>query len=139
MRFPNVEVRKAFSDHLLNYFLEDLSKKTANKIRMARVLKGGKVSELMEVFKAFFASIPHDWYRKTELSGYEGFYASIFYCYFAALGLDVRVEEATNQGRLDMVVLFEGRCYLFEFKVVENEPEGEGSFAAKRETLLGEV
>ncbi|WP_456371314.1 AAA family ATPase [Thermodesulfatator atlanticus] len=124
LRFPNIEVRKAFSDHLLNYFLEDLSRKTASKIRMARVLKAGKVSEMLEVFRAFFASIPHDWYWKTELSDYEGFYASIFYCYFAALGLDVRVEEATNQGRLDMAVLFEGRCYLFEFKVVDDKPEG---------------
>ncbi len=131
LRFPNIEVRKAFSDHLLNYFLEDLSKKTANKIRMARVLKAGRVSEMMEVFRAFFASIPHDWYRKTELAGYEGFYASIFYCYFAALGLDVRVEDVTNQGRLDMAVLFEGRCYLFEFKVVEDEPEGKALLQLK--------
>ncbi len=131
LRFPNIEVRKAFSDHLLNYFLEDLSKKTASKIRMARVLKAGRVSEMIEVFRAFFAAIPHDWYRKTELAGYEGFYASIFYCYFAALGLDVRVEEATNQGRLDMAVLFEGRCYLFEFKVVEDEPEGKALLQLK--------
>ncbi len=131
LRFPNIEVRKAFSDHLLNYFLEDLSKKTASKIRMARVLKAGKVTDMMEVFRAFFASIPHDWYRKTELSGYEGFYASIFYCYFAALGLDVQVEDVTNQGRLDMAVLFEGRCYLFEFKVVEDEPEGKALLQLK--------
>jgi len=75
-------------------------------------------------FTVFFVSIPHDWYWKTELARYEGFYASIFYCYFAVLGLDVRVEEATNQGRLDMAVLFEGWCYLFEFKVVEDKSEG---------------
>ena len=36
----------------------------------------------------------------------------------------MRVEEATKQGRLDMAVLIEGRCYLFEFKVVEDKPEG---------------
>ena len=26
-----------------------------------------------------FFSITHDWYRKNELSGYEGYYANIFY------------------------------------------------------------
>ncbi len=36
----------------------------------------------------------------------------------------MRVEDATNHGRLDMAVLFEDRCYLFEFKVVEGEAEG---------------
>jgi len=78
---------------------------------------------LKDAFYAFFSSIPHDWYRRNELSGYEGFYASIFYCYFTALGLDVRVEDATSHGRLDMAVIFDRRCYLFEFKVVETGPE----------------
>ncbi|NPA48409.1 MAG: hypothetical protein GXO20_00355, partial [Thermodesulfobacteria bacterium] len=124
LRYPNLEVKSAFSEHLLSYFVQDLRAKTQNEIRLARLLEAGDIEGLMDVFRAFFASIPHDWYRKTELSGYEGFYASIFYCYFAALGLDVRVEDATNYGRLDMAVLFDGRCFLFEFKVVELVPEG---------------
>ena len=124
LRYPNLEVKSAFTGHLLNYFVEDLKAKTQNEIRLARLLETGDIEGLIDVFRAFFASIPHDWYRKTELSGYEGFYASIFYCYFTALGLDVRVEDATNYGRLDMAVLFDGRCFLFEFKVVELEPEG---------------
>ncbi len=124
LRYPNLEVKSAFSEHLLNYFVQDIRAKVENEIRLARILESGRIEELIDIFRAFFASIPYDWYRKTELSGYEGFYASIFYCYFAALGLEVRVEEATNQGRLDMAVLFEDRCYLFEFKVVEGQAEG---------------
>jgi len=38
--------------------------------------------------------------------------------------VDVRVEEGVSKGRLDMAVLFDDRCYLFEFKVVELEGEG---------------
>lgn len=53
------------------------------------------------------------------MANYEGYYASIVYCYFASLGLDVKPEEPTNQGQLDMAVLFEDRVYLLEFKVVE--------------------
>ncbi|MCW2311721.1 PD-(D/E)XK nuclease domain-containing protein, partial [Rhodoferax antarcticus] len=67
----------------------------------------------------------NDWYRKNELSGFEGYYASIFYSYFAALGLDIRLEEATNQGRIDMTVLFNQQVFLFEFKVVELNPAGQ--------------
>jgi hypothetical protein len=33
--------------------------------------------------------------------------------------LDVRVEESTNHGRLDMVVFFENKTYIIEFKVNE--------------------
>ncbi|NPA39639.1 MAG: hypothetical protein GXO57_04255, partial [Thermodesulfobacteria bacterium] len=33
------------------------------------------------------------------------------------------VEDATSAGRLDMAVLFEGRCYIFEFKVIELDGE----------------
>ena len=48
----------------------------------------------------------------------------MFYSHFAALGLDVTVEDATSRGRLDMTVRFNRQVYLFEFKVVELAPEG---------------
>ena len=48
----------------------------------------------------------------------------MFYSYFAALGLDITLEDSTSHGRLDMAVRFGGNVYLFEFKVVELEPEG---------------
>jgi hypothetical protein len=79
---------------------------------------------LKDLFHAFYASIANDWYRKNELSNFEGYYVSIFYSYFAALGLDIRLEDPTNQGRIDMTVLFNGQVFLFEFKVVEMNPAG---------------
>jgi hypothetical protein len=71
------------------------------------------------VFHSFFSSIPHDWYRKNEIAGYEGYYASVFYCYFTALGLDVTAEDATNHGRIDLTVNLEGKVFILEFKVVD--------------------
>jgi len=64
------------------------------------------------------------WYRNNPIAQFEGYYASVFYSYFAALGLDITVEDSSNQGRLDMAVRFQNRIYLFEFKVVELVPEG---------------
>ena len=49
---------------------------------------------------------------------------AFFYSYFAALGLDIVLEDTTNHGRIDMAAEFEGRTYIFEFKVVELTPEG---------------
>ncbi|MDR3158831.1 MAG: PD-(D/E)XK nuclease domain-containing protein [Zoogloeaceae bacterium] len=66
----------------------------------------------------------HDWYRKNEIDRFEGYYASVFYASFAALGLEIVPEDVSNAGRLDMAVKFNGQVYLFEFKVVEDEAEG---------------
>ncbi len=40
------------------------------------------------------------------------------------MGLDVRVEDVTNHGRIDMMVKLGVHIYIFEFKVVELLPEG---------------
>jgi len=124
LRYPNLEVKAALNRHILDYLVQSRAQREKNLIRLYRIFQKNDLAALKDLFQAFFASIPYDWYRKTELSGYEGYYASIFYAYFCALGLEVRVEEATSKGRLDMAVFFEGRCYLFEFKVVEEGPEG---------------
>jgi hypothetical protein len=71
-----------------------------------------------------FAGIPADWHRKNNIADYEGYWASVFYAYFAAIGLDATPEDSSYAGRLDMAVKFNHQVYLFEFKVVEIEPEG---------------
>jgi hypothetical protein len=76
------------------------------------------------LFTTFFASIPFEWHTKNPIAQYEGYYASVFYAYFAALGLEVIPEESSYAGRLDMAVRFNQQIYLFEFKVVEIEPAG---------------
>ena len=43
-----------------------------------------------------------------------GFYASVFYSYFAALGYDIAVEESSSNGRLDMAVRTAGHVFLFD-------------------------
>ena len=104
----------------------------ANVSRLYDILMADDLFALRELFHSFYASIPHDWYRKNQRAGHEGYYASIFYSYFAALGLDITVEDATNRGRIDMTVRFNRRIYPFEFKVVEMIPEGKALEQLKR-------
>lgn len=72
----------------------------------------------------FYAGLPHDWYRNNLIAKYEEHYASVFYSHFAALGHAVTVEDASSHGCVDMSVDFDGHIYLFEFKVIEQLPEG---------------
>ena len=76
------------------------------------------------MFHAFFASIPYQWYTNNDIADYEGFYASVFYSYFAALGYEIAVEESSSHGRLDLAVRTGAHVYVFEFKVVEMAPPG---------------
>ncbi|TYT75009.1 ATP-binding protein [Desulfobotulus mexicanus] len=117
LSFPNHEVKMSLTEFILGYFISSPKIQIDSGMKLYRLIEANKIDELKDLFYTFFASIPHDWYRKNELSGYEGYYASIFYCYFASIGLDVRAEDTTNQGRLDMSVKFEDRVYVFEFKV----------------------
>ena len=76
------------------------------------------------MFRAFFAGIPYEWHTNNDIANYEGYYASVFYSCFAALGLDTTVEDSSAQGRLDMALRFNDNVYLFEFKVIERASEG---------------
>ena len=76
------------------------------------------------LFRAFFAGIPYEWHTRNDIARYEGYYASVCYSWFAAVGLDITVEDSSSRGRVDLAVRYRGNVYLFEFKVVELEPEG---------------
>ena len=95
-----------------------------HEIRLYELLRANDFAGLRALFEALFAGIPHDWHRKNEIARYEGWYASVFYSHFAALGLDVAVEDGSSRGRVDMALRFNGQVYLFELKVVELAPEG---------------
>ena len=122
--YPNREVWQSLNDRLLRYLVRDPSRQTANSIRLYRLLEANDFAGLETLFQAFYASIPYEWYTNNDIADYEGYYASVFYSYFAGLGLDITVEDSTSHGRLDMAVRFNGNVYLFEFKVVEMAPEG---------------
>ena len=122
--YPNREVRQSLNRVLLRHLVQDAERQTANSIRLARLLEAQDCAGLKELFHAFFASIPYEWHTSNDIADYEGYYASVFYSYFAALGYEIAVEESSSHGRLDMGVLTGGHVYLFEFKVAEMSPPG---------------
>ena len=127
LRYPNREVYQSLSNSLLRAWTpQEPSTQPVmkNKRGLQEVLRNNDFSAMQSLFTAFFASIPHDWYRNNPIAQYEGYYASVFYTYFAALGLTITLEDTTHQGRIDMTVRFNGHIYLFEFKVVEFTPKG---------------
>ena len=124
LKYPNLEVQAALNNSLLQSLTGNLAVPGPHLSKLYKLLTVPDFAGLKNLFHAFYASIANDWYRKNELSKFEGYYVSIFYSYFAALGLDIRLEDPSNHGRIDMTVLFNGHVFLFEFKVVELNPAG---------------
>ena len=124
LRYPNQEVYQSLNNHLLKAWTPNGQPMLGNKKRLGELLLANDFAGLQQLFTAFFASIPTDWYRKNPIAEYEGYYASVFYAYFASLGLDLIPEDSSNVGRLDLTLKFNRNVYLFEFKVVELSSDG---------------
>lgn len=122
--YPNQEVEQSLNASLLAAYTGNAGRAEEHRLRLEDLLASNDLMALRDLFQSFFASIPHQWYVNNQIAQYEGFYASVFYSYFAALGLDTQVEDATNLGRIDMTLKVCERIYLFEFKVVESTPDG---------------
>ena len=122
--YPNREVRQSLNRTLLAHLVQDGGRSLTNSLRLQDLLASKDVAGMRALFEAFFASIPYEWYTNNDIANYEGYYASVFYSHFAALGLDIVVEDSSSRGRLDMAVRAHGHVYLFEFKVAEQSPPG---------------
>ena len=130
--YPNREVKQGMNEHLLRAMGPDPSRQGEHDLRLHEVLAANDFTGMEALFRAFFASIPHEWHTNNEIANYEGYYASVLYSWFAGLGLDVAAEESTSRGRLDMAVRFNSTVYLFELKVVPLGPTGAAMAQLKR-------
>ncbi|NBC48488.1 MAG: AAA family ATPase [Gammaproteobacteria bacterium] len=122
--YPNREVESSLNAALLGGLGADSQRSFSQRMRLLQCLRAVDFDGMKSAIAALFASIPTDWYRNNPIAQYEGFYASVFYSHLAALGLDLVPEDASNHGRLDLRLRFNGQIWLFEFKVVELAPEG---------------
>ena len=117
-------MRQSFNLSLADCLTGDESRREGHSIRLGQLLQAADFGGLERLFRALFAGIPYEWHSPNQISNYEGYYASVFYSYFAGLGLEVTVEDSGSRGRLDIAVRAGGRVYLFEFKVVERAGPG---------------
>jgi len=120
--FPNTEVRTSlnalFSEALIGRNF------SSHRNRLYELLEANNTSGLQNFINALFASIPHDWYRKNQISEFEGYYASVLYSMFASLGYEIIAEDTTNYGRIELTVKTKRAVWLFEFKVLSTPKRG---------------
>ena len=132
LSYPNFEVKTA----LTNYILDELTRSpyAKEKSRLWDLMETGDLDGLEELLRQLFAGIPHDWYRKNKIAEYEGYWASVIYSFFSSAGFDVRAEDTTYYGRIDITVLHRNKAYIFEIKVSENERKNKKGKTHNRKT-----
>ena len=135
--YPNREVRQSLNNRLLRAMAPDPSAQIGRGMALRRALDADDFPAIEALFRAFFASIPHNWFVRNRIADFEGYYASVFCSHFASAGLDVAVEDATGAGRLDMAVRHAESVHLFEFKVAESSSPG-AALAQLRERRYAE-
>ena len=122
--YPNLEVRRSLNGLLLDELTQNPSLRVSQGDRLYDLLMANDFAGVERLFKGIFASIPYELDLGRKLAGYEAHYTSVVYSHVQALGLDATLEDSSSSGRADMTVRFNANVYLFEFKVVDAEPEG---------------
>ena len=117
---PNLEVRLSLNDQLLAHLDERNRVPLEEGRRLRAHLEAHDFGNFAEQLKTWLSSIPYQWHNKNDLSRYEAWYASLLHMCFRAIGVEVRVEEASSHGRADMVVHLGKQVFILEFKMAES-------------------
>jgi hypothetical protein len=134
--FPNAEVKEAFSNYLLAYYLPSALDKTQLEYSspMRDALENQDFEAIQQIAQATYASVVYELHEKKyidttkdehqkaieaegELLRKEMFYHALFHILMNATGFRTESEILTNLGRIDMAVETSETLYLFEFKV----------------------
>ena len=116
---PNNSVRSALHNSLFEHYTGNTDPRHRNT--MHRALRTAQLDVIESELTRLFASISADNYRKNDIARFEGYYASVVYCFFAGMGLTVIAEDGSSRGRVDLSLQFGSNTYVIEFKVVKRK------------------
>ncbi len=116
--YPNQEVRESFFDGVVKKWTGMVGKKRdiwADKLRGA--IRAGDIDGFLTLMKSFMAGNSYRTNPDTEIH-----YQDLVYIVSRLVGLEVDVERATSDGRIDMVIDGPKAIYIIEFKL-DQSPE----------------
>ncbi len=118
--YPNLEVKAAFEERLLNLYAEDKHLESGIRIsRLLYALEAQDMEAVVTIINATFASIPYEhWQRENE-----HFFHALLHLTFSLLGAYIQSEVHSGQGRCDAIVETEAHLYAFEFKLDHSAEE----------------
>ncbi len=123
--YPNLEVRISLNRGLLGYLGKTGRESLDQGRTLCTLLKANDFHGFAEQLRSYLSGIPYQWHATGDLARYEAWYASLLHMCFRAIGVDLRVEDASSHGRADMVVLTGGQVFVLEFKMAKGNGDTE--------------
>jgi len=112
--YPNVEVRRSFSEFLSEqYSSHDAIKQASTMSKLFRALQSGNVDAFMETIKIYMQSIKFDLITKMTEYYFEFAFANIL----NMLGVSCEIEVHSAIGSVDAVVKFQKNVFVIEAKL----------------------
>ena len=111
--FPNAEVEDGFFRFLLPYYASVDKMETPFHIKnFVQEIRSGQPEAFLNRMKCFFADTPYELVKERE-----NHYQNVLFILCRLLGVYVRAEYHTSQGRIDMVLQTKDYTYVLEFKL----------------------
>lgn len=110
--YPNKEVEQA----LLEYIITAFSNRTEGSVLARRItlaVRSHDMEELIRAVNLLFASIPYPIFDQHQ----EKYFHAVLFLAFKLCGFFVQSEVSVSTGRIDAVMSYENRVYIFEFKL----------------------
>jgi len=117
LKVPNLEIQKSLNALFFNYLTNMDRGYSVKRRQIIGSLLENDFNSFQQELKSLFAAIPYDNYVNNNISVYEGYYASVIFAFLSSLGFEVRTEDHTNPGRVDMTMIGPDSIFIIEFKV----------------------
>ena len=111
LEYPNKEVERGFYSSLTKVFAPSLLQETFSVAKFKNDIKCGDVESFMNRFSAFLSG------NSYEIQGdLEVYFQNTMSVMFRMIGLDVKTEYQTSDGRIDIVIETDKYIYIIELK-----------------------
>lgn len=114
LSYPNQEVKESFLDYLAADFTGKMPNDMGYMVyKLKKSLEEDIINEFLELLKSVFASVPYDIFVEDR----EAYYHTIIYLLLMLIGIEIKTEMETNQGRIDAIIETSTHVYIMEFKM----------------------
>lgn len=116
--FPNFEVEESFYRYLLSNLNKNLKSDDSVLFNICGAVYENNIDKMMSALNSFLSDIPYSIQIKNEK-----YYQSIFFSIFKLIGIEIKTEVHTSDGRIDALIENKNNIYIFEFKLDKTSDE----------------
>ncbi len=119
--YPNLEVKESMLQHLIAAFRHDeASNSTVYADELEEAFNENNLEKVIDLINGMFATIPYPIFEANQ----EKYYHSLVHLLFTYLGIYIKSEVSTSNGRADAIVETETHIYIIEFKLNKSAAKG---------------